>query len=114
MILVYDVSNRSSFEHLQTWFNELETYSNPHVIKMIVGNKTDKASRQVTREEGEAFAQQMNTLFIETSAKTTTGVKDAFVEVVHKIIETPRLWKVETQSGLVLDAPHQQAYYCSC
>ena len=41
VILVYDVSNRASFEHLQLWFTELETYaSSKEVIKIIVGMKS--------------------------------------------------------------------------
>ncbi|KAI8926451.1 ras family-domain-containing protein [Entophlyctis helioformis] len=97
VILVYDVSNRSSFDNLQTWINELETYSSSKdVVKMIVGNKSDKdvsGGREVPRKEGEAFAKRMGTLFIETSAKTTAGVQDAFVEIVRKIVETPSLWQ---------------------
>jgi hypothetical protein len=40
----------------------------------------------VPRKEGEALAKKLGTLFIETSAKTTTGVQDAFVEVVRKVM----------------------------
>ncbi|KAJ3283256.1 hypothetical protein HDU79_009219, partial [Rhizoclosmatium sp. JEL0117] len=98
VIMVYDVTQRESFDHLTTWFNELDTYSsNPLVVKMLVGNKVDKetgeATRQVTRKEGEAFAKRMGTLFIEASAKTRAGVKEAFLEVVRKIIETPDLYQ---------------------
>lgn len=42
-ILVYDVSNRDTFDALNTWWNEVNTYcSSPDVVKMIVGNKVDK------------------------------------------------------------------------
>ena len=54
----------------------------------MIGNKCDKevgGGRQVPRKEGEALARKLGTLFIETSAKTTTGVQDAFVEVVRKV-----------------------------
>ena len=54
----------------------------------LVGNKCDKevgGGRTVPRREGEALAKKLGTLFIETSAKTTTGVQDAFVEVVRKV-----------------------------
>jgi GTPase SAR1 family protein len=41
--LVYDVSNRDTFDALNTWWNEVNTYcSSPDVVKMIVGNKVDK------------------------------------------------------------------------
>lgn len=44
-ILVYDVTNYSTFAKLETWLSELETYSTKaNIIKMIVGNKIDKVS----------------------------------------------------------------------
>ena len=41
-ILVYDVSNRESFEALPRWYSELETYVSSSVVKILVGNKVDK------------------------------------------------------------------------
>jgi len=97
VILVYDVSNRETFEALPRWYSELETYVSESVIKIIVGNKVDKEfSRQVQTSEGEAFARRMNSLFIETSAKTAVGVSEAFKEVAEKIIDTPELWAPPT------------------
>ena len=42
LILVYDVSNRESFEALPRWYSELETYVSSSVVKILVGNKVDK------------------------------------------------------------------------
>jgi GTPase SAR1 family protein len=42
MHLVYDVSNRESFEALPRWLEELENYVPPEVVKIVVGNKLDK------------------------------------------------------------------------
>jgi len=93
IILVYDVANRESFDALPRWFSELETYVSPSVVKIIVGNKVDKEfSRQVTYSEGQHFAQRQNSLFIEASAKTATGVSEAFQKVVERIMDTPELW----------------------
>ncbi|KAF9478755.1 ras-domain-containing protein [Pholiota conissans] len=93
IILVYDVANRESFEALPRWYSELETYVSSSVVKILVGNKVDKEfSRQVPTTEAEKFAARMSSLFIETSAKTSIGVKEAFTEVVEKILDTPELW----------------------
>ncbi|XP_026473075.1 ras-related protein Rab-18-like [Ctenocephalides felis] len=93
-ILVYDVSNKNSFNKMQEWLSELDTYSTrPNLVKMLVGNKIDKEPREVSREEGLKFARRHKTLFIEASAKTCTGVQCAFEELVHKIIQTPGLWE---------------------
>ena len=94
MILVYDVSNRESFEHVTMWLQELEVYTTSPVaiVRMLVGNKIDIPERQVTRAEGQNFAREKQMLFIEASAKTRDGVKQAFDEVTHKIYETPELW----------------------
>lgn len=58
------------------------------MIKILVGNKTDKgeAAREVSRKEGEAYARKMGMLFIEASAKTRAGVQEAFGEVVRKVV----------------------------
>ncbi|KIO23452.1 hypothetical protein M407DRAFT_244759 [Tulasnella calospora MUT 4182] len=97
IILVYDVSNRESFEALPKWFTELETYVSPNVVKVLVGNKVDKEfSRAVSEDEGRKFAERMDTLFVEASAKSNIGVQDAFKEVVNKIIDTPALWQTTT------------------
>lgn len=43
IILVYDVSNRESFNRLTQWLTELETYATKSdIVKMLVGNKIDK------------------------------------------------------------------------
>lgn len=116
-MIVYDVSSRESFDALPKWYSELETYVSSSVVKIVVGNKVDKVylwfcggvsvvdhlllqefSRQVTPAEGQAFATRMDSLFIEASAKTAVGVKEAFQEVVEKIIDTPELWET-TSSG---------------
>lgn len=53
MILVYDVTKRSTFAKLDMWLNELETYSTrTDIVKMLVGNKIDKVrdrDRQINK-----------------------------------------------------------------
>ncbi|ERL84846.1 ras-related protein Rab-18-B [Dendroctonus ponderosae] len=93
-ILVFDVGSQATFAKLETWLNELETYSTKNnIVKMIIGNKIDVDHREVSREQAMAFARRHQTLYIEASAKTKHGVQAAFEELVHKIIQTPGLWE---------------------
>ncbi|KAG8184646.1 hypothetical protein JTE90_022694 [Oedothorax gibbosus] len=102
-ILVYDVSNRPSFQKLDQWLYELETYSTrTNIVKMLVGNKIDKDGRAVSREEGLKYARKHSMLFIEASAKTCDGVQCAFEELVEKILQTPGLWETELPQGFSL------------
>jgi len=93
VVMVYDVTRRDSFENLEQWLKEVMLYSPNNgegVVKLLVGNKID-LERQVPREEAEAWARSQGMLFLEASAKTKTGIKQCFMEVVHKILEDPEL-----------------------
>jgi Ras-related protein Rab-18 len=103
VIMVYDVTDRHSFDHITMWLNELEVYAtNGNIVKMLVGNKIDKGDRDVTQKEGVEFARDKSMLFIEASAKDTTGVKQAFDEVTQKILDTPDLWGNKAAAGVSL------------
>jgi len=121
-ILVYDVTNRDSFQKVEDWLNELETYTTNHdMIKMLVGNKCDKEDeRQVSKEEGIKCARKHQMMFIEASAKTKEGVQCAFEELVEKVIQTPGLWEACDRRGIKVqqgnaevDAQQGCAGYCS-
>jgi len=98
-ILVYDITNRNSFENLQNiWIKELNMYSTTPSVKMLVGNKIDQESRVVTRDEGKELAQSLGTMFFECSAKTKIGVSNAFEELVMKIIDSPEISDIQQNS----------------
>lgn len=93
IILVYDVTRADTFDSLDHWLQEMEVYCSGggrDVVKILVGNKIDKP-RVVERERAEEWARSKGMLFLETSAKTDQGIKQAFHEAVEKILDNPLL-----------------------
>merc|ERR1719158_1333825 len=75
VLLVYDISRRESFNHLNRWLEEARQNGNPNMTIMLIGNKSDlEHRRQVSTEEGKQFAEENGLIFIETSAKTAANV----------------------------------------
>ncbi|KAI5888968.1 uncharacterized protein SCHCODRAFT_02356602 [Schizophyllum commune H4-8] len=82
VVLVYDVADRGSFEALRQWYADVESRAPSEVVKILVANKVDKTEgRQISKDEGAAYARQMESLYVEASAKTAEGVKGVFEKV---------------------------------
>ena len=75
-ILFYSILDANSFHQTSKWIDDVRTERGSDVIIMLVGNKTDLSDkRQVSTEEGERKAKELNVMFIETSAKAGYNVK---------------------------------------
>lgn len=86
-LLVYDVTRRETFEHLQSWLSECKENSNMDLTILLIGNKSDLMhARVVSTEEGKEFADKHGLMFMETSAKTAHNVDDAFVNTAKTIV----------------------------
>ena len=85
-ILVYDISNRESFEHISSWIEDCMSQSPKTVFMILVGNKSDlDDNRVVTFEEGQEMAKNNNLIFFETSAKTGKNVDKIFEDSAQEI-----------------------------
>ena len=88
VLVVYDITDRDSFDNLNSWLIEIEKNANKNVYKLLIGNKCDlEDKRKVTYQEGKDFATSNGLQFIETSDKTDTKVKDAFEMLTQEIIK---------------------------
>ena len=78
-ILVFDLTNSASFEHLPQWIEEVRANIKAEIPVLLVGNKSDLIDqRAVSVEELNNFTRDFNLYYMETSAKTGDGVGDCF------------------------------------
>ncbi|KAJ3332297.1 hypothetical protein HDU76_000725 [Blyttiomyces sp. JEL0837] len=86
------VTRRDTFNHLLSWLEDVKQHGNEEIKTALIANKSDLAAkRQVSREEGEAFAKKNNLMYFESSAKTGENVEEAFLSVASAIYEHLRL-----------------------
>lgn len=85
-LLVYDISKHLTYESAERWLKELYDHADPHIVVMLVGNKTDlSAVRSVPLEDAKDFAEKNGLLFMETSALESVNVEAAFNTVLTEI-----------------------------
>ncbi|XP_019771275.1 ras-related protein Rab-8A isoform X1 [Dendroctonus ponderosae] len=86
IMLVYDITNEKSFENIKNWIRNIEENASADVEKMLLGNKCElEEKRQVSKERGEQLAIEYGIKFIETSAKASIRVEDAFFTLARDI-----------------------------
>ncbi|KAL9261404.1 Ras-related protein [Drosera capensis] len=89
-LLVYDVTRHSTFENAARWLRELREHTDPNIVVMLIGNKSDlRHLVSVQTEKARAFSENQALFFMETSALEATNVEQAFTEVlaqIHKIV----------------------------
>lgn len=72
------------------WLREIQEYANSKVLKILVGNKTDRDDREIPTQIGEEFAKQHDMYFLETSAKEAENVERLFYEIAAELIDQAR------------------------
>ncbi|CAC5360904.1 ras-related protein Rab-26-like isoform X2 [Mytilus californianus] len=86
LLLLYDVTNKASFDNIRAWLGEINEYAQEDVVIMLLGNKADMAGERMIRtEDGEKLAKEYNVAFMETSAKTGMNVDLAFMAVAKDL-----------------------------
>ena len=101
VLVIYDISDESSFNNVNRWVQDLERFANENINIMIIGNKMDDMRRQVETEHGKKHAELKNIPFMETSAKTSENVDEAFLMFIKQIVERVKLEGNNSNSGIV-------------
>ena len=101
IMLIFDTTNRKSFENVKMWLNEIRLHCDPGVKKILVGSKTDLTESKipidsqtdensvkpdiVTCSEALSFANRHNMKYVETSAKESKNIELAFINLANEI-----------------------------
>lgn len=100
-LLLFDMTNRDSFEHVREWYQEVSERVQPHrVLFVLAGHKSDlEAERTVSRKEGESLAESLGLPYIETSAKTNNNVVQAFELLCRTVYQALQSGEVAVREG---------------
>ena len=86
-VVVFDITRKESFEHIEKWIEEVEEKC-PNIPIIIVGNKTDlEEERAVEREDLEKKWASKGYTVLESSAKLGEGVNDIYTLIANKVME---------------------------
>jgi len=121
ILLVFDVTDQRSFVNCKHWLSEMKKNTSEGAIAiLLVGNKSDQESKRVVDAgEAAAFAKQHGLKYMETSAKESIGVDDAFRELCGECIhiainKTINEQKVKNVEQTLNDPKPQQVAGCTC
>ncbi len=89
VIIVYDITNRETFNQVTIWMNDIVRYNQREKLpKILIGNKVDLSSkRKVSYLEGHTLAKKLEIPFVESSAKTNVNILEAFEQIVISMDE---------------------------
>ncbi|CAF1256129.1 unnamed protein product [Rotaria sordida] len=90
IIVVFDVTNEKSFEDIKVWLQAIDQHSDQNVKKLLIGNKCDLTyDRVVGHATAKKFADSSSIPYLETSAKRSTNVEQAFTTMAIELMSIP-------------------------
>lgn len=99
IILVYNITDKTSFLSIKNWIHQIQLHSDTDVNKILVGNKCDNISeRTVSYEEGLELAKEYNMQFFECSAKSDININKIFTTISEQIDK-----RLSTQSFITVN-----------
>ena len=88
VFLVFDITNKQSFENLNKWIEDVKENSPKDCKYIIIGNKSDLSDqRTISTFEIDNFVKEKKSSYFEVSAKNDEGLNDAFINLSKEIIK---------------------------
>ena len=79
VLIMFDITDLSSFAHLTDWITEKDRYCREDIVFLLVGTKSDKENKRVvTKEMINEMSQKYNAPYVETSAKDGKNIDEVF------------------------------------
>ena len=105
-LIVFDLTDRDSFNHLPKWCDDARSLGNRNITVMLVGNKCDlKEKRAVQLLESSQFAQSYDAMLLETSALTGEHVDEVFLKCARSILNKIESGEIDPNTFLGVTAP---------
>merc|ERR1712137_537603 len=99
-LVVYDITNEDSFEHLGTWLDDVKCNTGLDTVITVVGNKLDfEKNREVPKEKGEEFARRHGLHFCEVSAVQSNDIDSLFNQSLQDVLQRMEEGKINPQSN---------------
>ena len=87
-LIVYDITNKFTFDSVDKWVQDLNSYGDKNLTLLLVGNKSDlEEKRQIIKEDGEEKANSFGLGFIETSACSGDNIDQAFDIMLKEVLK---------------------------
>ena len=99
--IVFDLTKIETFEHVKRWLEDINKYAKENVLKFLIGNKSDlKEKRQITYFDARNYANKMNSIYFEVSAKSSQNINEFFegatkVKILVKMKKKEKLYFVK-------------------
>jgi len=88
IIILYDITQKTSFDHIKNWITEIDKFGKQGVLKVIVGNKLDlENNRKIKKEDAENLALKYGVKLWEVSAKDNTNIEEMFQDTIKSLLE---------------------------
>jgi small GTP-binding protein len=109
VLLLFDISERKSFDEANTWLNDVHTLCDPSAVILLIGNKTDLDNqRVVSAAEAEQFAEHHHLKYLETSALSGANVREVFVKAATEIFRKGTHLRSATKAAPITQVPEPQ------
>lgn len=109
-VIVFDVTNKASYTNVNRWITECKNHGNQKIKLFLIGNKCDATNRVITKEEVTKYAQQLDIVYMETSAKTGFGVADAFHTIAKNAIDNRLLVSTTSNNNIIKPLPQKHSF----